>query len=410
MILNHAGSRGFGPFETLNNQYTLSPQGYRARNALHSLWAGQAASEIATQLLCDPQPGILTLTTTNKCNLNCRHCYLQTDDHKTKLTKDDWLNSLLPYLEDSETQIVTVVGREPLLDDTALTLLKDIGEYYPERNFRLGFITNGTLLKRHSYSLNDNFIDFIDISLDGPKEIHDSIRGSGAYKKLTMGIESLSDSLRDRVTLLACLSSENDDHSASLVDEAVALRVRRLNYGIFVNSQGVPENIAASTRNLVSAIQNIEARVRDCDDEIQVVVDLDHNVPGVINEFIARGWISLEALKFDDVGDAFAPVWQNGKSGLFLRIGFLPADLWHNLRITAEGLVLASEDVLFPNEYPQRALGKITGTGLEPLSSIVSRARSNSMIHRNVRAKIETMKNALDIGSSNVKNILDKAV
>ena len=63
-------------------------------------------------------------------------------------------------------------------------LRKDIGEifsYAKQKGFQTTIITNGTLVKSKIDALKK--LDLIGISIDGPKEINDKIRGKGCFDK-----------------------------------------------------------------------------------------------------------------------------------------------------------------------------------------------------------------------------------
>ncbi len=46
-----------------------------------------------------------------------------------------------------------------------------------------GIVTNGTLLDRHAETVPD-CLDKIYVSVDGPEQLHDSIRGAGTFRKI----------------------------------------------------------------------------------------------------------------------------------------------------------------------------------------------------------------------------------
>ncbi len=56
----------------------------------------------------------------------------------------------------------------PCFDEIASTL--------HERGYRVGIVTNGTLLDRHAETV-PYCLDKIYVSVDGPEQLHDSIRG-----------------------------------------------------------------------------------------------------------------------------------------------------------------------------------------------------------------------------------------
>ena len=80
-------------------------------------------------------------------------------------------------------------GGEPLVCpyfDELVTFLKGQG-------FTLGMITNGVLLDEHMEVCKKSFKKIF-VSVDGPREIHNSIRGEGVFEKVYENLKKLSDS------------------------------------------------------------------------------------------------------------------------------------------------------------------------------------------------------------------------
>jgi MoaA/NifB/PqqE/SkfB family radical SAM enzyme len=121
------------------------------------------------------------------CNLRCKHCSIYTNDiegiGKIKLSYDEIVNDLkfqfrngarIAYFEGGETTMWSDGGKD--LGDL-IKAAKEIGYN------NVGYTTNGT---------NRFFTesDVISVSLDGPREIHDAIRGEGVFDKLMENISN----------------------------------------------------------------------------------------------------------------------------------------------------------------------------------------------------------------------------
>lgn len=143
------------------------------------------------------------LEVTRRCNLRCVMCQY-TEWFKTtpapeqragELTTDEWRAVIeqVPRLG-----LITFTGGEPLVRGDFLQLL----ERACARS-RTHFITNGTLLTeavaRRCVELapqkpGQRGLDFVGLSLDGPEDVHDRIRGlAGAFGKSTAGIHWLTE-------------------------------------------------------------------------------------------------------------------------------------------------------------------------------------------------------------------------
>jgi radical SAM protein with 4Fe4S-binding SPASM domain len=134
-------------------------------------------------------------------------------------------NEFLPFrkLQDIVDQAagyspeVYIWGGEP-------TLHPDFAEfiaYLKKKKFVCTVNTNGTLLKKYAGDIVASGIDSIDISLDGPPEIHDAIRGiKGTYAKIMEGLKELEEKKTDRrplVKAVITLSEKNLFHIEKLL-------------------------------------------------------------------------------------------------------------------------------------------------------------------------------------------------
>lgn len=133
-------------------------------------------------------PLVNTLIIHYGCNLRCKHCSIHgiiaeaginVDEAavKTKLTYEEITEDLklrfkegakIAYFEGGETTMWTDGGKD--LGDL-IKAAKEIGYT------NVGYTTNGT---KTMFTGSD----IISVSLDGPREIHDTIRGEGVYDKL----------------------------------------------------------------------------------------------------------------------------------------------------------------------------------------------------------------------------------
>lgn len=122
---------------------------------------------------------------TRNCNLRCWFCGqwgkrgFFKDGSGRAMELDDWL-SLARELSCLEPKPdILLWGGEPLVYpefDRLARTLHGMG-------FRLGIVTNGTLIHRHGDVLRQCF-SRIYVSVDGPEAIHDAIRGSGVFRKV----------------------------------------------------------------------------------------------------------------------------------------------------------------------------------------------------------------------------------
>lgn len=122
---------------------------------------------------------------TSRCNLTCAHCYGSFEPGGSggaelgRAEQDVVHRALL----ESGCRSVTISGGEPMLvgDETLAfaSRLRDSG-------LRVVLATNGTLLDRHPAERYAVF-DHVQVSVDGPAEVHDRIRGAGSHAAAMRG-------------------------------------------------------------------------------------------------------------------------------------------------------------------------------------------------------------------------------
>ena len=159
----------------------------------------------------------------HRCNLHCKHCYQ--DDYRAEMKREDMLSVLdkyVAYLEkhDYEGQI-NLPGGEPLLHPDFMFLAAEIRK----RGLRLGILTNGTLITEEiAGQLAALHPVFVQVSLDGPRRIHDEIRGEGCFDKALAGIDCLK---RQGVRVLVSFTAMKDNW-ASFRELAKICRAHRV--------------------------------------------------------------------------------------------------------------------------------------------------------------------------------------
>ena len=107
----------------------------------------------------------------NVCNLHCTHCYWWLNRKENEeLTVEQWKEIIDTKFKKNHVFIITLVGGEPTLRPDVIEL------FVKELPKRVSIVSNGTYpLKKYKD------LYFYWISIDGTQEVHDAIRGKGAY-------------------------------------------------------------------------------------------------------------------------------------------------------------------------------------------------------------------------------------
>ncbi|MFQ5976346.1 MAG: radical SAM protein [Candidatus Hydrothermarchaeales archaeon] len=135
-----------------------------------------------------PSLRYLQLHITEKCNLNCAHCYLG-----EKNQKDMKLSTIVDVLEEFSHYgfKVLITGGEPLLHKNFWEVLKLAGEL----SLRVEVLTNGTLITPEVALGLSKYADQVQISLDGMRESHEAIRGRKTFEATVEGLKNASNFL-----------------------------------------------------------------------------------------------------------------------------------------------------------------------------------------------------------------------
>jgi MoaA/NifB/PqqE/SkfB family radical SAM enzyme len=123
-----------------------------------------------------------------RCNLKCRHCYVNPEQHGRETlpaeTAKRWLKELIH--EEKETNLI-FIGGEPTLHPDLPSLIK------AARKIGCASITidtNGFFFNRILDKVTPDEVDYFSVGLDGScPEINDFIRGKGSYHKCVAGIQ-----------------------------------------------------------------------------------------------------------------------------------------------------------------------------------------------------------------------------
>ncbi len=148
-------------------------------------------------------PLILNLFITDNCNLKCSHCFYSGHLSKKNPMSLDNIKTLLKSLKNPLVSVV-VTGGEPFLRQDLVELCMLLDKFGAHK---IIVATNGTLpdiiFQRVTRILSETNLDVaVQISLDGPSDIHDQIRGvKGAYGKAIQTLDRLRGIKNPRLSL-----------------------------------------------------------------------------------------------------------------------------------------------------------------------------------------------------------------
>jgi len=139
-------------------------------------------------------PMLVQIKVTNRCNMRCKMCgqWGETGYHKEWEGDQSIDLEIAKRFVDDARRIgadMTLWGGEPLV----YRHLDELLAHARRRRTSMGIITNGLTLQRHAEMLVRHRVKDLIVSLDGPPEIHDEVRGvDGAFEKVVAGMHEVN--------------------------------------------------------------------------------------------------------------------------------------------------------------------------------------------------------------------------
>jgi len=154
---------------------------------------------------------IALFNVTNRCNLKCKHCFVFRDGNPNEITTQNEKSAeeMIKDIKDLRDlygfERVLWMGGEPLL---RRDVLESGVKLFPNSTIA----TNGTLpLPNFGKSV------IWSISVDGPEEINDEIRGSGSFKRIIENLNSLPENFEGDLQAICVISKKNEDAIEELI-------------------------------------------------------------------------------------------------------------------------------------------------------------------------------------------------
>lgn len=160
----------------------------------------------------------LNLMVTNKCNGACNMCNIWKDKEFCELD----LNDLISFLKNprlSEVEDLSISGGEPVLKSDIDKFSKELISSLPK--LKMFFVnTNGLMPERtvelaktmvsEAKKVNKDLVIYFSISIEGPKEIHEKIRGR-SYDQSIKAISLLKELISDEFKLALSMTIQRDN-------------------------------------------------------------------------------------------------------------------------------------------------------------------------------------------------------
>ncbi|MBW3018476.1 radical SAM protein [Candidatus Woesearchaeota archaeon] len=157
----------------------------------------------------------LTIDITSRCNQNCEFCY------NTGKNGDMDLDMFKGFVTEDIT-MVEIGGGEPMLH----TKLPEFIRYCADNDKKVNVVTNGSLLNKRLFELdNKDSIEFI-VSLHGIDDVHNSIVGANNYRTALNNVQELKQYFRTGINTSLYKKNKDQIDSLIVISQSLGVPVR----------------------------------------------------------------------------------------------------------------------------------------------------------------------------------------
>ena len=194
---------------------------------------------------------------TNRCNLRCKMCDIPSGTIE-ELSTEQWMN----VIKDASclgAQTIVFSGGEPLLREDLFKLIS----FTRKNNLSACITSNGHLINELvAQSLHVSGANVVNISIEGSRQTHDYLRGSGSFDKALAGLENLI-KYKIESTIASTVSRYNYKDLLNLLELAkdygsTTVRLQPFN-AIFLKDAGRKSEFLIDKRD----IQELDKIIRD---------------------------------------------------------------------------------------------------------------------------------------------------
>ncbi len=194
------------------------------------------------------RPREVIISITNRCNLKCRMCDIPSN-RVEELSTSHW-KQVIKDAASSGANAIVFSGGEPLLREDIFELIT----FTKNNSMGACLTSNGSLIQDDiARKLKQCGIDVVNISVEGPKRIHDYLRGRGMFNRATGALEIL---MKHKVeaTVAATVSRYNYKYLPYVMEVAHLCGATTVKFqpfsGIFLSNSDRGEDFLISDREI----------------------------------------------------------------------------------------------------------------------------------------------------------------
>ena len=313
----------------------------------------------------------------NTCGLECQHCFLgySSGAMVQELTPLSQLMATTTTLVKTlGTRMICVSDRDALTPKRSIPYFNHLAQLrrqYP--NLKFGGITNGLAIHHYVHDLQQIKLDYLDISIDGPRYEHEQFRGVGKFDLVLGNLRlALKHQIAERIMVATTLTRFNDDAIIRLItqfiqeedvqwfDVSPLMAVKMQKYQLREDDLVV---FLDSLTKILAPIQPAHP--------VTIFVEIPAYCASFLPALVHKEWLVPERIYQDCYGHLYQDILVNDTITLTLRPELIPEYWRHTLRITADGYVIGGCESLTQKDYEQFAIANIQS---ESIASIYQRA------------------------------------
>lgn len=174
------------------------------------------------------------LELTKKCNLNCRHCYIDKTAFSKQLSTEGWIR-IIDQLDKLDVLKIKLTGGEPMLHP----YFYDIVNYIKKKKMGMRLYTNGSMLNQLNIrKIKESGIRELQISLDGfTAKTHDEFRRTNGNFEKILGSLPFLDEIGISTILSYTVTDFNIEEVRLLGDYVRKFKNIRINISPYINYQ-----------------------------------------------------------------------------------------------------------------------------------------------------------------------------
>lgn len=207
---------------------------------LHIKMAHLQSNIISYGIPISSTPLSIEIQFTPNCNLKCKHCFQNSSpkSNSTKILQPSQWVKIFKQIELYNVHTVTLTGGEIMFYPYFSTVFNAIVDLRISYNI----LTNGILIDKYNIDALSKSNVTLTISLDGHSaEIHDMLRGKGAFDKTIRNIKDLIAN-NANVVLAYTINSYNFTYLHKAIELALSLNIKEIIFGFTLKEGRTNEN------------------------------------------------------------------------------------------------------------------------------------------------------------------------